>query len=1092
MNAPVRISLLGPVEVAGERGSTPVAGVKMQSLLVMLALAAPHPVSCDRLYEELWGDDQPGNPANALQALASHLRKLLGPETIVRQGTGYALRLDPDLVDATRLERLVREGLTAAEGGETFAAGDSFRAALALVRGPLLGELDEHWFARDAMARLEALILTAREGLIDSELSTGRHTDVVARLVDLVAQHPVRERFRAQLVTALYRSGRQADALRELRAARRYLADELGLEPGPELQALEQAVLAHDPALAPPTSLSPIGPRPSMLPEPLTSFVARDAELDRLEDHLAQCRLTTVVGPAGVGKTRLALQLARRLEERREVWFVELAPIAQASVLAETIATTIGAPERAAADGQPAPTPQQRTVDRLAQRDAVVILDNCEHVAQSAATSVLSLLDGCRNVRIIATSREPLGIDGEHQLVLGPLDDEASTALFVERAHAVQPLLPTGEEITDLCRHLDGLPLAIELAAARTKTLPVPEIADRLRDRFQLLRRTQHVAASHHESLEAAIDWSYELLFDDERRTFRRLAVCAGGVTVEAAERLCGPDALELASRLVDRSLLIADTGGRTVRFSMLESLRAYGLERLAEAGELDTARDDHLTWCIDLAERVEREAQRADQVEWLQRLDDEHDNLRVALEHAVENEPAAALRLIGALIHPWTFRSRRQETRRWAEASLAAGAKSDDLLRARVMASIGLLAEPIAEGPRATETMHGALLLAERRQRDAIAIVAERGDDRDLATCQLLLLSTLNRRASAGEVINEDEADALVAASSAAFDRLGDDFGSAMVRTTDSLLAIARGDLTRAATSVEAAVPFAERSGERLSNGRIDYLLGMLDDLRGQPRSAYRHIERSLQLCDELGMHDAVTAQAGLLALLAERCGEPKLAAQWRRFVDEREHDWTQYDGTVMASARNHQGLQARAGGDLRRAESVHLEALQWYRTMDVPAAVAFTHSCLGFLAAEQGDAGAAADHHSAALAAAADSGDGSMLALTLEGCAATAADPVDAAHLLGAARRLRASAEPSAQTTHRDDVAAITEAARAQLGDAAYDEAEAQGAALAERDAVTLAQQAMTTTGGDGAAAGGRPPIRAGSAARTSPVGR
>ena len=241
-----------------------------------------------------------------------------------------------------------------------------------------------------------------------------------------------------------------------------------------------------------------------------------------------------------------------------------------------------------------------------------------------------------------------MGIPGEHQIALGPLDLEESAELFVERARAVQPLFTTGaetdEELIELCRHLDGLPLAIELAAARTKILPVPEIAERLRNRFELLRRTERAGLSRHAGLEAAIDWSYDLLFDDERRTFRHLAVFTGGATIEAAECLCGPDAFDVASRLVDRSLLVADTSGRTVRFDMLESLRAYGVERLAECDELAAARADHLQWCIHLVERVDREVRGANQLEWLARLDKEHDNVRAALRHAVEHDPAGAL----------------------------------------------------------------------------------------------------------------------------------------------------------------------------------------------------------------------------------------------------------------------------------------------------------------------------------------------------------------------------------------------------------------------------------------------------------------
>ena len=328
MAADIEVSLLGPLEVRTGDQTAAIAGVKLQSLLGLLALAVPHGVTDDRLIDELWGDDPPANPANALQALVSHLRRLLGRETLVRHGNGYALRVDPQAVDALRLEQLVHDGLAMSAAGDHTAAATSFRAAVDLVRGPPFAELADQWFAREAVARLDELILTAHERLIDSELAMGRHVDVLPSLTDLVARHPARERFRAQLIIALYRCGRQVDALQAYRDARRYLLDELGLDPGPELRQLERSVLAHDPALAAPITLPSAVAARSEIPAPLTSFVGREAELAALGRELAACRLVSLVGPGGVGKTRLAVEVARRVAERDEVWFVELAPLA--------------------------------------------------------------------------------------------------------------------------------------------------------------------------------------------------------------------------------------------------------------------------------------------------------------------------------------------------------------------------------------------------------------------------------------------------------------------------------------------------------------------------------------------------------------------------------------------------------------------------------------------------------------------------------------------------------------------------------------------------------------------------------------------
>ena len=316
----------------------------------------------------------------------------------------------------------------------------------------------------------------------------------------------------------------------------------------------------------------------------------------------------TVLGPAGVGKTRLVLEVAGAIAAAREVWFVELALLVDPAAVAEAVASAVGAqdhsPARAAGTLRP---PELRAIERLGDRAVIIVLDNCEHVLDAAAEVAARLLAGCPELRIVATSREPLSLDGEHQLVLGPLTDDDATALFAARAQVVQPRFRADQdELADLCRHLDGLPLAIELAAARTKTLPVPEIAARLEDRFGLLLAHKRSGPDRQQGLRAAIDWSYNLLFEEEQRAFRRLAVFAGGATLDAAEAVCGPEALDIVARLVDKSLLVADTAGRLARFRMLESLRAYGHDRLVEGDEVGAALAAHCQWCTRLAEDAE------------------------------------------------------------------------------------------------------------------------------------------------------------------------------------------------------------------------------------------------------------------------------------------------------------------------------------------------------------------------------------------------------------------------------------------------------------------------------------------------------
>ena len=692
------------------------------------------------------------------------------------------------------------------------------------------------------------------------------------------------------------------------------------------------------------------------------------------------------------------------------------------------------------------------------------MLDNCEHVAAASAACVRTLLDGCRHLRGVATSRVPLGIDGERQFALRPLDDGDAVTLFVERARAVQPMFTPGAngELTDLCRHLDRLPLAIELAAARTKTLPVGEIAERLRDRFRLLRRTAEREPGRHSGLEAAIDWSYDLLFEDERRMLRTLAVFAGGATLDAAEHVCGPDALELASRLVDRSLLLADTSGTTVRFTMLETVRAYGLARLEESGATNDARDAHLQWCIGEAAGIELGIRGPDQLAWLGRLDEEHDNFRAALGYAVDHQPADALRLLASLLFPWWLRGRRGEVRRWIEACLRAGRDEEPYLRARVLAPSGLFVLPAGRtvaGLSFGGDFHDELDIAERRQREALSILLQTDDELDHRQLAAGPRQHAVAQGLCGGPVVRDEIDESTHAALEAFDRLGDDFGSAVMRLTHAVALVAHGDLDDAMAEAQRAIPFVRRCGDRFSLSRVSYISGLIADLRGDTREAYRQLENSMRLLDEVCVHQFVTAHAQMLCSLAERNRDTKLALQWRAFVDEHGDAWKHYDGTVLAAARNREGLAARAGGDLPAAAADHTAALAWYTNAGLLSGVAFTESCLGFLAATSGDA---AGHHAAALSAATSADDPAALSLALDGCAAVASDPRDTVMLLGAASQLRSSVV-AIDPTHRDDVAALEAAARSAIGDDGYRDAWAEGAKLERRDALELARRTV-----------------------------
>ncbi|MFL6222801.1 MAG: AfsR/SARP family transcriptional regulator, partial [Actinomycetes bacterium] len=593
----MEFGILGPLEVRHGPGLLRVPGAKERALLADLLVHAGRVVSADRLVEDLWGDDPPGNPANTLQGRVSALRRALGPAgagLVVTRPPGYVLEADPGQVDAARFERLVAKAGRAA--GD--AAAGPLQDALGLWRGPALAEFADQPWAQAEAARLEELRLGAVEALVELRLAAGDHTGLVGELEGLVAEHPTRERLRGQLMVALYRSGRQADALEVYQATRAVLAGELGIDPSPELQRLQQAILVQDPALEAATPRQQ--PRHN-LPERLTSLVGRSEELREAAKLVEQHRLVTVTGPGGAGKTSLAVELARRLAAGYPdgVWLVELAALRDPALLGEVVAVTLGLGEEPAGPGVAPPAVTERLASFVADKGLLLVLDNCELLVEACAGLARRLLQAGPAVRVLATSREVLGVPGEVVWPVPPLavpaapestpavpgaavtdaDGEApemlagydAVRLFVERATAADPGFvldsTSGPVVAELCRRLDGLPLAIELAAARVRALPPAELAARLGDRFQLLAGGGRATDPRQQTLRATIDWSWELLDDADRRLLRRLSVFSGGWTVAAAEAVCGGDGLEPGEvlnglfRLVDRSLIVAAGG---------------------------------------------------------------------------------------------------------------------------------------------------------------------------------------------------------------------------------------------------------------------------------------------------------------------------------------------------------------------------------------------------------------------------------------------------------------------------------------------------------------------------------------------------
>jgi predicted ATPase/DNA-binding SARP family transcriptional activator len=571
--------ILGPLEVDDGTGPVRIPGAKERALLADLLVHAGRVVSADRLIDDLWGDQPPGNPANTLQGRVSALRRALGPVAgvLVTRPPGYLLELDHEQVDAARFDRLVAEARRSAARDSPDAARQ-LDEALALWRGPALAEFADQPWAQAEAARLEELRLVAVELRAEVGLAAGRHSELVGELEALVAAHPHRERLRARLMLALYRSGRQADALRVYQETRAVLAEELGIDPSPELQRLHRGILTQDPSLDGAAAV-PATPPPRNLPERLTSFVGRELELSEVGKLVEQHRLVTITGPGGAGKTSLAVELARQLGDGWPdgVWLVELAALRDPGLVPEAVIAALGIGEEPGVASGPLAAPVERLAEFVRDKGLLLVLDNCEHLAGACAELVERLLRGAPGLKVLATSREVLGVPGEVRWPVPPLavpeDAVAAEALagfdavrlFAERARMADPDFvldaDSGPAAAELCRRLDGMPLAIELAAARVRVLPTRELAARLHDRFRLLTGGARTADPRQRTLRATVDWSWELLEEPDRRLFRRLAVFAGGWTLDAAEAVCAgdgvaaDDVLDGMVRLVDRSL---------------------------------------------------------------------------------------------------------------------------------------------------------------------------------------------------------------------------------------------------------------------------------------------------------------------------------------------------------------------------------------------------------------------------------------------------------------------------------------------------------------------------------------------------------
>ncbi|AUH45137.1 AfsR family transcriptional regulator [Streptomyces sp. CMB-StM0423] len=1130
-----------------------VAERKVRALLADLLLHEGRTVSAGRLIEDLWPPGSlPANPAATLQTRVWQLRRALAAaepgarDLVVREHGGYRLAAPPESVDAGRFAALLARARTT-EDPEKRAAG--LREALALWRGGAYEDVADQDFARAEVARLEETRLTAAEELAHARLALGEHGPLAAELADLVDRHPLRERLRAAHMTALYRAGRQSEALAAYGDLRRHLARELGLEPGPEVAALQRAILAQDAALlagsaepasartgggpdkagaaaaAPGTASTTPGtpapdPPPSNLPAPVTELIGRDRELTDVRKLLHTERLVTLAGPGGVGKTRLALEAAAQAltdtpaglpgDFPDGVWLAELAGRRCYDDPADVIAQALGVHDT---EGRPT---HDVLADAVRAKRLLLVLDNCEHLVEAVAPLAARLLRAAPGLRILATSQEQLAIAGETLYAVPPLDlprpgtppahttaagtptpsatapsatapaaeclhESSAVRLFLARAAAAAPgfQLDPGNTaaVAAICRRLDGIPLALELAATRVRALGVHRLAERLDDRFRVLAAagTRRDAPERQRTLRATIAWSWELLTPAEQAVLRRLSVFAAGTTLPAAEAVCAgtdiapADVADLLARLVDRSLVVTAPGPEGPRYGLLESVAAYALEELTAAGEHPRALRHHATHYTGLAERAAPHLYTRTQTRWLTVLDAEAANLRRALDTATTTGAAAlALRLANALAWYWFLRGRHREgtralTRaleaaRTAEAGGGADAPGGGDVPGAARLATGAtwhagftLLDATARPPRSGGT-RGSGEYVPRETHDSGGPgqqPASTGDhtaprDADTRAVWFLAFAEANFGSIPRAAVFADRA-------LGDFRTRGDRWGEAAALVVMATVALFRGELAALAQNSATAARIFDELGEDW--GRLEAGEAMAEhaEITGDYARAARLHRDDARRAEELGLWAQQSYRLTGLGRITMLTGD--LAESRRLHERAMALAVAHFDPVGEEFAEIGLGMVARRAGRPEAAEAHLRPWLTWWRGLDCSAAprgVALIAAELGFIAEQRGDVEEARALQREGLAAALASEDPRAAALALEGLAGVetlTGNHVPAARLLGTAAALRTAAGAPLPTAERGDVDRITTRATAALGRKAFAEAHEEG---------------------------------------------
>jgi predicted ATPase/DNA-binding SARP family transcriptional activator len=873
--------VLGPLEVVTEGAVLDVGTPRLRLLLAILLLRSGEAVSADRLIEDLWDANPPETGRHTLQGYVYRLRRALGSDgwRLETRPHGYQLKVSPDELDVRRFQDLVEQGREAFAGGQPETAAGLLQRALRLWRGPVLADLPDLLALEPERARLEGMRLAAAEDRLEADLAVGRHVAVVAELEGFVSEHPFRERPWGQLMVALYRAGRQAEALQAFRRAREVLGEELGIEPSPWLSRLQEQILIHDPGLGQPEATEPVRPAHD-LPAERTSFVGRRQELADLAGLLATRRLITVTGPPGSGKTRLAIEAAARSvqDHPHGVCFVPLAEIDEPDLVPSAIADalSVAAPDRPILEA---------VIDHAKARRLLLVLDNFEHLLPGASL-VGRLLDAAPGLRILATSRAPLRLSGEQEYGVSPLPlPEAgalesaeepsrfdSLALFADRARAIDPhftlTVDNASLVAEVTARVDGLPLAIELAAARLRLFPLTELRRRLETVLPLLTEGPKDRPARQRKLRNAIAWSYDLLGPGEQALFRRLGIFRGGFTLEAAQSVASStpveDVVAGVSALVEVSLLRRPAEAGPVRYSMLETIREYALEQLRAADEEEQIARRHADFYAALVEQAEPELTRANQAEWLTRLAAEHANLSAVLRWAKRTEHTdMGLLIAGRMWRFWQLRGHFTEGRLWLEDLLALEGEAPTVPRVKALLGLAGLCY-----------WQGDLDGAETGYREAVAVFEDLDDWwLEFEALGGLVATIACHRGKPEEAAPlEEQFQALVAGRQ-------DPFAIGFAMATSALVRLFLGDLEGARQYNEQVLAGTRALGERWYEGQTLRALALTALLQERYEQAEEEFQGSLDIALEAGDMAGMAYDLDRLGQAAVTLGQPKRA---------------------------------------------------------------------------------------------------------------------------------------------------------------------------------------------------------------------